>query len=113
MDFMDVNIQVPVEMKLRAGSHFGVGPGGETAYVVINVTHGLCEIVCEIDNGDGTSWVNRLAGQWAFRETDHGVQYFDNFSWKYFPKIVQEQYVGIIAEREILGDSNDICNNSR
>ena len=100
---MDINIQATIDYKFRAGDYFGSGPNGETAYVLISEVHGVCEISCECGD-DGNKWINRLQGPWAYRETEHGIQYYDGFSWRYFPKIVQEQYVGVIAEREILGE---------
>lgn len=105
MEFMDVNIQAPVDVCLKMSNHyFGQGPSGEVPKVAISMSHGLCIIYCEVMNPDASKYIHQLAGPHAFRETDYGIQFYDGCVWKYFNKMTQELYCGYLAEKELLDE---------
>lgn len=98
MEYMDINIQAPVELVINTNT-FGKGPCGEQYKVGINLDHGMCAVYYEqVDNNGDRSIYHQ--SQYAIRATDHGLQYYD-YSWRYFCKRAQEEYAGYLMEKEV------------
>lgn len=101
MEYLEIMIQAPVDVNLKTNTLVNTVPGIDgTHFVAINLTHGMCCIYQEQIDIDGNKMPYHM-GQYAFRETDHGIQYYD-YNWKFFDEMTQELWFGYKAEQELL-----------
>ena len=101
MEYLDICIQAPVDVKLKTNTLVNTTAGIDGAYyVAISLAHDTCCIHQDQVTIDGNKMTYHI-GQYAFRETDHGIQYYD-YNWKFFDKMTQELWFGYKAEQELL-----------
>lgn len=108
MEFLNINVEAPVDVVLRTTNnqyHFGCGPNGEeNIKVAICQQFGMCQVYVDAIDTNGVKYIHFLLGPFAFRESNYGIQFYDSCSWRNFDKLAQEQWAGYKAEEAILGD---------